>query len=221
MIADLLPTAILVPSLNRPGNLRDIVANIHQNTPEEHFILFCVSDRDSMLILDELEEWYLDDSDVDDHRYVTRMNKLIAYLDDAKTMFFGSDDVRHHRGWLSAALAVMDRGPSVVAVNDKHNTNGTQAVMRREYLGRAVVDAPGLAFHPGYLHNFADNEMFATARARGEFAHAQNAIVEHLHPVFQSPNALPWDETYVNASKGWDQDRKLFTERLELIGGIA
>jgi len=217
VISDLLPCAILVPSLNRPQNIRDIVANIHGNTPEEHFILFMVSDPESMTILDELGEWYVDDSDCEDRRYVTRMNKLVKWLDDAKTIFFGSDDVIHHTGWLTNALRVMDGGPSVVVVNDMHNRNGTQAVVRREYLQRAVFDAPGLAFHPGYGHNFADNEMFVTAQKQGEFARAMNSFVEHRHPMFQGANAAPWDETYINAQKLWARDEELFLDRLEMI----
>lgn len=215
--AHLLPCAILVPSLNRPQNLRRAVANIHENTPEQHFILFMVSDPESMAILDELEEWYIDDSDVEDHRYVTRMNKLISYIDDAKTVFFGSDDVLHRPGWLSQALAVMDGGPSVVVVNDLRNPNGTQAVVRRDYIPTAVFDAPGLAFHPGYLHNFADSEMFLTAQRRGTYARAMNSIVEHLHPVFGSQNADPWDATYTNAQQGWDADLLHFQQRMNLI----
>lgn len=216
-MSELLPTAILVPSLDRPHRLRDVVANIHENTPEEHFILFCVSDKESKTILDELDEWYLDDSDAEDHRYVTRMNKLIAYLDDAETVFFGSDDVIHHRGWLSAALRVMEQGPSVVVVNDLHNISGTQAVVRREYLERAVFDAPGLAFHPGYHHNFADNEMFFTASQQGEYARALDSIVEHIHPFFGGTKRIGWDKTYENAQKGWDKDLALWEARSKLI----
>jgi len=219
-LSDLLPCAILVPSLDRPQNLRDITSNIHQNTPEEHFILFCVGDEKSKLILDELGEWFLDDERDQDKRYVTRMNKLVIdHLDDAKTIFFGSDDVRHHRGWLTAALRVMDSTthPRVVAVNDLHNTNGTQAVIHRSWLEHAVFDAPGLAFHPGYGHNFADNEMFLTAACAFEFARAPDSIVEHLHPLFRSANALPWDPTYTNAMKPWAEDEERFKRRSELI----
>ena len=216
-VDDLLPTAILVPSLNRPHRLRDVVANIHENTPEEHFILFCVSDDESKTILDELDEWYLDDSDCEDRRYVTRMNKLIEHLDDARTVFFGSDDVVHHQGWLTRALLVMSEGPSVVVVNDLHNMSGTQAVVRREYLERAVFDAPGLAFHPGYRHNFADNEMFFTASQQGEFGRARDAIVEHLHPYYGGSKRVAWDKTYENAQKGWDDDARLWEARSKLI----
>jgi hypothetical protein len=216
-IDDLLPTAILIPSLDRPQRLHQLVENIHANTPEEHFILFCVSDVESQAILDHLGEWYLDDSDCDDRRYVTRMNKLIEHLDDAKTMFFGSDDVVHHSGWLRQALMVMSTGPSCVVVNDLRNMAGTQAVMRREYLERAVFDAPGLAFHPGYLHNFADNEQFWTAQVNSTFARAYDSHVEHLHPIYRQPGGAEWDSTYENAGKGWAHDEALWRERHQLI----
>lgn len=217
MISDLLSCAILVPSLNRPQNLRPLIANIHANTPEEHFLLFAVSDQQSKTILDEEGEWYLDDSDVEDRRYVTRMNKLISYIADAQSIFFGSDDVVHHPYWLSNALAVMDKGPSVVVVNDMHNPNGTQAVVRSTYLRRAVFDAPGLAFHPGYRHNFADNEMFFTAMRRGEYARSHGSFVEHLHPIHQSENSAPWDATYHNALRGWAEDEARWRQRRVLI----
>jgi len=214
---DLLPCAILVPSLNRPQNIRRTVESIHESTPEEHFILFAVSDVESMDILDELGEWYLDDSDGEDRRYVTRMNKLIDHLDDAKTMFFGSDDVIHHPGWLTNTLRLMQTGPRCVVMNDMHNMAGTQAVIHREYLKQAVFDAPGLAFHPGYKHNFADNEMFFTASMRGELAWANDAIVEHLHPAWESPNAAPWDDTYKNAQAGWTEDEVRWRGRHDTI----
>lgn len=210
-------TAILVPSLNRPQFIRRITDNIHEATPEPHTILFCVSDQASMDILDELGEWYLDDSDVEDRRYVTRMNKLINYLDDATTLFFGSDDVIHHEHWLRNALRLMETGPSCVVMNDMHNSAGTQALIRREYLERAVYDAPGLAFHPDYLHNFADNEMFWTASLHGELAQAQDAIVEHLHPLFNAENSVPWDETYRNAMAGWAADEQRWKFRYDAI----
>jgi len=213
MIADLLPTAILVPSLDRPGSIRRLVENIHEATPESHFILFCVSDRESMGILDELGEWYLDDSGCEDRRYVTRNNKLLDYLDDARTLFFGQDDVKFHKGWLSRGLAVMDEGPSCVIINDLHNMAGIQALVRREYLQKAVFDAPGLAFHPGYHHNFADNEQFFTADVQGELAYARDAVVEHLHPLYGGIGSEPWDDTYRKSRAGWDHDLRLWRER--------
>lgn len=209
--------AILVPSLNRPQYLARVVENIHAATPEPHRIFFCVSDDESKRILTDLKEWFLDDSDTDDRRYVTRMNKLVRGLIGCDSIFFGSDDVRFTPGWLSAALAVMESGPEVVVVNDQRNPNGTQALITYEYLDRAVFDAPGDAFHGGYLHNFADTEMFFTAYKRGVYARAMDSIVEHLHPLFQGKEALPWDTTYTNAMQGWAHDEALFKERAAAI----
>lgn len=218
MIEDLLPCAILIPSLDRPQNLRRTVENIHAATPEAHFIVFCVSDPESKAILDELGEFYVDDSERDDHRYVTRMNTLIHFIDDAKTVFFGSDDVIHHEGWLGRALRAMDeQGVSVVVVNDLHNSAGTQAVVRASYLDKLVFDDSTAAFHPGYKHNFADNEMFFTANVRKQLVHARDSVVEHLHPLFGALNSLPWDRTYRDAQLGWDSDMALWKERRERI----
>lgn len=213
-LTDLLPTAILVPSLNRPQNIKRTAESIHRKTPEEHFILWCVSDDESKAVLDELGEWYLDDSDSEDRRYVTRMNRLLEYLDDAETVFFASDDVLFYDLWLGHALKALDEsGKSVAVVNDRRNVNGTQAVVRRGYLERAVFDHPGLAFWPDYEHNFADNEMFAWADKQGELIRVKHSVVEHLHPVFGSLNADPWDEVYRDCRASYWRDQARFKER--------
>lgn len=216
-----LPCAILVPSLNRPQRLRELVANIHAATPEEHRLFFCVGDPDSLAILEDLGEWFLSDTDDPDKRYVTRMNKLVAVVreqfPEMKTVFFGSDDVKHHNRWLTEALFWMDKGPAVVVVNDLHNPAGTQAVVRMDYLPYAVFDNPDEAFHHGYLHNFADTEMFLTAIAQHQLARAPDSFVEHLHPIHRSANQIAWDSTYEVAAQGWDHDEALFEERAEMI----
>lgn len=210
-------TAILIPSLNRPQRLHDLVMNLRETTSDADR-LFCVSDAASKALLDELGEWFLDDSDIEDHRYVTRMNKLVTdYLDDdIEAVFYGSDDVIYRENWLPNAQRHL-RGFACVVVNDLRNQNGTQALMRRDYLEHAVFDAPGLAFHPGYLHNYADTEQFATAHKNGEYARAMDAVVEHLHPLFGGENAAPWDATYRVAMMGWDHDTALFNARMALL----
>lgn len=210
-------TAILIPSLNRPQRLEELVQNIHSATSDEHALLFCVSDDQSKEILTSLGEWFLDDSEGTDRRYVTRMNKLIEHIADAEFVFFGSDDVIHHPGWLRDAKKALQGPLQLVVVNDLRNQNGTQALIRTEYLEHAVFDAPGLAFHPGYLHNFADTEQFYTAGKRGVYGRALNSYVEHLHPLFQGQRTIGWDATYVNAMQGWDQDSARYNDRIRQI----
>lgn len=214
------PTAILIPSLNRPQRLKAVVENIHAVTPEPHRIIFCVGDSVSLRILDGLGETYVNDSLDPDKRYVTRMNKLIHYIGDAQSVFFGSDDVIHHEGWLREALFVLEQA-AVVVVNDLHNRNGTQALVRTDYLPYAVFDDKRAAFHSGYEHNFADNEMFFTAQARGAYARALGSVVEHLHPLFGADNAMPWDATYTNAQRGYDADYIRFTRRMGQLQALV
>ncbi len=210
----LLPTAILVPTLARPGRIRELVANVHAATPEPHVLRFCTSDAETLGILEELGEWCLDDSDDPDKRYVTRMNKLVRCLDDERTIFFGSDDVRHEAGWLGEALAVMAGGPDVVVVNDLHNPEGTQAVVRREALEWLVFDEPGNAFHSGYRHNFCESEQYAAAARRGALARAYRSVVRHLHPAVLGRDALAWDETYERGQRDYAEDEARFRRRM-------
>lgn len=217
MIEDFLPCAIVVPSLNRPQRIRPLIENIEMATPEPHIILFCVSDDDSKEQLERLGYWYLDDSGSEDKRYVTRMNKLVRHVGTAKTIFFGSDDVVFHPGWLTEATKVMEHGYELVVVNDMHNPNGTASLITTDYANRAVFDSPGDVFHGGYHHNFADNEQFFTAYMRNKYAKAPLSVVEHLHPIFRSSNAIPWDDTYAGAQSGWAHDEALFQNRAKMI----
>lgn len=216
-MSDLSPTSILIPSLNRPQLLRGLIENIHRVTPEPHALFFTVSDPESAVILTDLGEPYLFDAADPDRRYVTRMNKMVHQLPPAGTVFFGSDDVLFHEGWLSEALEVMRTGFAVVVGDDLRNPNGTMALMRTDWLDRAVFDSPGDAFHGGYIHNFADTEQFATAAAANQYARAPRSRVEHLNPIFGAPNSIPWDDTYRNAQAGWDHDAALYARRSEMI----
>lgn len=215
-------TAILIPSLGRGVYLREVVANIHDVTPEDHRIYFAIGDDVSRRVLDEIGEVYLFDGESDDKRYVTRMNKLIHEVSEDE-IFFGSDDVVFHKQWLARARAVMDQGYPVVVVNDLSNPNGTQALMATENVGAACFDDPNAAFHHGYMHNFADTEQFTTARMQGKLARAMDSIVAHLHPhghktFFENPHTLrPSDSTYTNAQKYWQQDAELFERRMRQL----
>lgn len=211
--------AVLIPSLNRPQRIRPTATAIHESTPEPHQIYWMVSDEQSMDTLEGMpeENWY-SDSDTEDRRYVTRMNKLVEELEDEDFVFFGSDDVIHHPGWAREALRVFgDPKVQLVVVNDLRNQNGTQAMIRREYLELATFDAPGKPFHGGYQHNFADTEQFLTAHTRGAYARAMESYVEHLHPVMGGPHPMPWDDTYTNAQKGWEEDQARFEHRAKQI----
>lgn len=219
-VEDFLPCAILIPSLGRPHRLKDVVDNLYENTKLPFDIHFMVNGIKSKKILDELQMPYEDDSEATDHRYVTRMNKLVRDVDGYKTVFFGSDDVVHHRLWLESALEEMERQQkAVIVVNDLRNPSGTQALVRTDYFPFLVHDDPSVAFHPGYQHNYADTEMFLTAEKYKQLGRAFESKVEHLHPIYQNQTSRPWDDTYRNAMSHWHEDAKLFADRIESLHG--
>lgn len=220
VLDDFLPCVILLPSLGRPHRLEEAAQNIHLNTDLDHSILWCVGGIASKEVLDEMGEVYVDDTEDPDKRYVTRMNKLIHHevVQKARTVFFGSDDVLHHDGWLRYGLIQMQAmQKAVVVVNDLHNPNGTQAIVRTDYLPLLCFDDPMAAFHHGYDHNYADTEQFTTAQKYQQFTRSMDSIVEHLHPIFQTNTSRPWDDTYKNAFKHWQEDSVRFWERMKAL----
>jgi hypothetical protein len=106
---------------------------------------------------------------------------------------------------------------AVIVVNDLRNPNGTQAVIRLDYQPFLVFDDEDAAFHPGYHHNFADTEMFITAAKYEQLGRAMESRVEHLHPIYQNDASRPWDDTYRNAFTHWEQDGKLFNDRIATL----
>jgi hypothetical protein len=72
--------------------------------------------------------------------------------------------------------------------------HATHFLVRRSYmLERGTVDERGKIFHEGYPHEYVDDELVGTARARGAWAFAEASIVEHLHP---SVGKAPLDPLY-------------------------
>ena len=220
--------AVLVPSLNRPHRIMETILSLEVATPENYDVFFAVSDKESIALLDKAirdgyrNVSYIDDSGLDDQRYVTRNNALVREVrrrhehkripETYATVFFGQDDVKFHPGWLEEALKVMQGDVEVVLVNDLRNQDGTAALMTLDYTNRAVFDQPGDVFHRGYQHNFADNEQHFTAMMRKVSSRARKSIVEHLNPIF-GQSVMSVDSTYALSRRGWNHDAKLWHER--------
>lgn len=103
-------------------------------------------------------------------------------------LFLGACDIRFHPGWLPACMAKVRAGYKVVGTNDLGNKGtadgrlSTHTLIVRTYVDRhGTIDKRGQLLHEGYWHEFVDNELVATAKARGVYGHARSAHVEHLH----------------------------------------
>lgn len=209
--------AIFIPSMNRAHKLPGLIANIHAVTPEPHKIYFMVNDDDitSQKVLTNLKETFWVDPEGQDRRFCTRIQFLYQYTTEP-WFVTGADDILFHANWLSNARKAIQPQHHVVAFNDLSKPDGTNFMIRREYietLGGVVDMPPGNIYHPGYHHNYSDNELTETAMQRDAFLIVEDAVVEHLH---WSNGKSEYDETYDSAQLTYEQDRKFFESRYHL-----
>lgn len=204
--------AILIPVLDRPGNVAPLLASIEQSTPAPFTTLFIC-----------------DPDDTAEHQaiaaagapaifpgggYATKIRAGIAATDDP-LVFIGADDLHFTPGWLQAAQNRIAAGAEVVGINDtirrrRRPVHATHFLMTRDYAQRPTIDgAPG-PLSGEYSHSFVDDELIATAMHRGVYAYAQNAIVEHRHWM---NHAAPDDATYRRGRARFEQDRAIFHQR--------
>lgn len=125
------------------------------------------------------------------------------------------DDVRFHPGWFDAILQAGARAP-VVSTNDMGRTDlDTLAVhpaFSRDYLVQrgASFDGPGLICHEGYAHWYVDREWSFLAREREAMVFAEDARIEHLHPIH---GKAAMDATYRLGQQAAKDDARLYDIR--------
>jgi glycosyltransferase involved in cell wall biosynthesis len=217
------PTVLLVPVLRRPRNVGPLVRSVAENTPEPHRLLFIATagDWDEIAAIEEAGAEYLTVPPTPRGDYARKINAGYAATSEP-FLFLGADDLRFHPGWLSAGLALFadDRigvvGTQDLAPTERARTgqHATHSLVRRTYVDECgTIDRRGLVLHPGYWHEYVDDELIATARARGAFAFAEHSVVEHLHPSW---GKAPTDELYQQQRRRMSHGRALFARRRRL-----
>lgn len=218
MTADLL---VVAPVLNRPGNAQRVADSLREATHVPYRLLFVVTHGDD----DELAAvratgadylvvpWQPGRGD-----YARKVN--LGYSRGREPWLFqAADDLRFQSGWDDVALTVGERtGAGVVGTNDL----GNPRVMSRQASTHSLIWRPyveelggefgrvGTVLHPGYWHNFCDEELVDLARTRGRFVHAHRCYVEHLHPHWHKAET---DATYRLGEARFRVDQQLFGAR--------
>jgi hypothetical protein len=91
----------------------------------------------------------------------------------------------------------------------------THPLIRREYVDKfGTIDEPVKVVHEGYRHWAVDDELVATAKARGAWAFCREAIVEHLHPYWRRGK---WDDVYALGQANASADMALWAKRKPLV----
>lgn len=215
-------TLVAIPVLGRPHRVEPLAESVAAATPEPHRVLFVATagDRDEIAALRSAGvDWIaVDPNPVGD--YARKINHAVAVTDDPY-IFTGADDLAFRSGWLTAALTEMTPdGVGVVGTNDLSNErviageHATHFLVARWYVDRfGTIDEPGKIFHEGYPHEFVDDELIATARLRGRYAHAAGSLVEHLHPLY---GKAPTDALYDAHAERMRAGRRVFRRRRHL-----
>lgn len=213
--------AFLVPVLARPHRVAPLLDAIEATTPGAR-VLFLADDYDRPeheAIERELGRTGVQaELDTSGGNYATKINSGVE-LTDEPYVFTGADDLRPHAGWLEAALAKLADGIGVVGTNDLCNPrviageHATHFLMTREYAGRPCIDGSRGPLFEGYPHEYVDNELIETAKHRGAYAHSDEAIVEHLHPM---AGKAPMDDLYAASGKRMREGLRVYQARQHL-----
>lgn len=213
------PVAIIVPVLARPHRVAPLVASIEAATPGPHRTLFVASpdDDDELAAIAEAGVEVL----VMPHPrapgdWAAKVNAGYRATTEP-LILLAADDLRFHPGWHEAVDAHARLGFGVIGTQDLGSprvlagTHSTHPVIARWYADRyGVIDRSGQVACEHYGHNWVDDELVETAKYRGMWSFAGNALIEHLHPSW---GKAPTDDVYQLGRSTWDQDKATYRTR--------
>jgi hypothetical protein len=214
--------AILVPVLRRPHRVAPLLASAAAATPEPHVFVF-ICDRD-----DEAEQDAIEQASGAAHQqvqtlllsgtYAQKINHAIRRTLEP-WLFLAADDIDFRAGWFPAARALMSDQVGLVGTQDlcsarvQAGEHATHMLMARWYAEQPLIDGGPGPLCELYLHEFVDDELIGTAKARGAWAFAHDSIVQHLHP----DNGLaPMDELYAERPARMHAGRRVWRKRRHL-----
>jgi glycosyltransferase involved in cell wall biosynthesis len=196
----IMKVSVVIPSLNRPERLKKTIVSLLSTSPEVEIIAVLSSDDlESHAVVKSFEVVRIIDQD-DAHSAVEAWN-MGAAAANGDCLVLGADDLRFCDGWLDAATESLAQinNYGLVAFNDLSPMAGelaTHYMVTRNY---AVNEWGGVLAIPTYKQQWLDNE--ATTRAVRDqcFVYAEDAVVEHLHPIWKKADN---DTTYNRAIEG-------------------
>lgn len=204
--------------LGRPHRVAPLLASIEASTPPPFRVVFVCTPGDTAVPAVIAAGADLLEVNFQPGDYARKINAGIAATTEP-FIFTGASDLVFHPGWFEAALRQVDETAGVIGTNDLGNPrvlkgeHSTHSLLVRSYVeALGTIDGDG-AMYEGYRHNFCDTEMVETAKARGAWRFAADAIVEHLHPSWGTAEV---DETYLLGQSGFVRDQMLYHRRRRL-----
>jgi hypothetical protein len=213
------PTAVIVPVLNRPQNAATFMRTLRASTGLATVYAIC---EDGDLLTKEA--WRNAGAQVivqDVNRpgtFACKANDGFAATTEPFVFLVG-DDVEFRAGWLDhAQFVARQQQAAVVGTNDQTNPrvmigdHATHMLVDRQYVLEqgGSWDGPGVLCHEGYKHWFVDDELVTAAKQRDLFAAALGSVVQHNHPI---AGRAQLDDTYRKGSASMEEDQRLWKRR--------
>ena len=216
-------TVILIPVLGRSDQVHAVYESIRSTSGCRVEFICSHGDSEGRAAVEQIVWTHpltsrLIVQDADRGDYAGKINvaaRTYASMVPVDRFFLGATDLIFHPGWLQAIDAVAD-GYGVIGTNDLGNRrtisgqHSTHSMVTVDYMRQGTIDEPNTILHEGYWHEYVDDELVATAKARGEFVHAADAHVEHMHPLWGKESS---DASYDLRKERSRQGAKLFKER--------
>jgi glycosyltransferase involved in cell wall biosynthesis len=203
---------VVIPTYKRPDKLKSTIDQLR----DREVIYVChETDIESQKILTKAHKQF-----VIDYQQPSGVNATNRgfWATTADWIVIGQDDFTWHVGWLQEATRVQkETNAMVVGFSDGYRTDKHSVawlIYRPYAMSEGLcIGFPNVIFNPHYKKNFSDNELNDTAKLRGVFAYAENAVLEHLHPSFGK--SLD-DSTYQHLEPYFEQDFALYKSRQHL-----
>lgn len=217
---------VVVPVLGRPWRIVPVIAaflDALRETPCR--LLFVASPEDTAEIakLEQVGASYIVAPFEQGPGDWARKTNL-AYRETTEPwLFTGADDLCFCPGWADRALECAARtGAGVVGTQDNANVrvmqgeHATHNLVARWYADSlGTVDGAGAVVSEVYSHNYVDDELVETAKARGLWTFCEDSEVPHMHPNWDRHVAR--DETYDLGQRDFQADARLFQQRRQLF----
>lgn len=214
--------AVLIPVLDRPERAFKVVNSIRESSADRHRVVFICSPGD------ETEIYACRHTDADvcivdwdpGKGDFARKTNFGFQITDQEFVFCGADDLTFTPGWDIEALRVAEEASAgVIGTWDGANPatmaggHATHSLVRRSYIDEqgGTMDGTGSIYCELYDHQCVDNELVEVAKARGQWAFAENSKVLHHHPVYD--RTVKMDATYKKALAKGREDIALFMRR--------
>lgn len=184
----------LLPTIFRPAGLRHTLETLFATLPEwmdgDHFVISIAGERDDVEARAIAAEYGATFTPCPEPLQGPgyAWNVALSGAADCDAYFLASDDMEFTDGWLEEVLKVLRdelNGSGLVGINDGRKNSEqirrgavepTHYLMTRDFIAR---HNGGLAAYP-YPVDWTDMEANARARAAGQWAYAERALVRHV-----------------------------------------